>query len=418
MEELLRELRDAYPALNEKMAQAAADVKKFGEQTAETKAAIDEINERISTVEVEIQEKAAALRAEKSAASELDLKADAARMSRLVGKTVSEDDYKAHRDAVLDYVGKSRAGWRTMETKALVEDSTGEIIVPFDLVAGVLRKLPQVNVMYGLCANRPTTRDRISLRAITELSVGWGKIETGATLTESTFTPTQEYVYVEDLYGITKIGEDELMDTDIALDQIVGSSFGIATANAIEDGILNGSGHGSSEPTGIITQNTTAGADGTTIVKTAAADATGGTLVWQDMVELEYGLKPQYAANAVFVVNRATAKAMRLFVPASGTAFPLWQPSLDLGQPPTFNGKPVYQSVSMPTLPTTTGTKWVALCGDFKSGYQVVERLGLTMMRLNELYAESGLVGFRVHRRLGGAVLRGEAIAALTSTHS
>jgi len=109
---------------------------------------------------------------------------------------------------------------------------------------------------------------------------------------------------------------------------------------------------------------------------------------------------------------------MRLFIPASGTAYPLWQPALERGTPPTYNGYPVYQSVAMPTLPTTTGTKTVALFGDFKSAYQIVERLGITLMRLNELYAESGLVGFRVHRRIGGTPIRGEALAALTSAHT
>src|SRR6185312_6315725 len=233
-----------------------------------------------------------------------------------------------------------------------VEDVTGEIIVPFDLVAGVYRQLPQLNVMYQLCSVRTTTRDRISARGLTELSTGWGKLETGTSIVPSSFTPSQQYIYVEDLYGLSKIGEDELMDTDVALDQIVGSSFGISINNAIEAAILNGSGHGSSQPEGIITNGTTATIDGSAMTVTPAADTTTGTLVWQDLVKLEF-----------YVVNRSTAKAMRLFTPASGTAFPLWQPSLEAGTPPTYNGYPVYQSVAMPTLPTTTGTKTVALFG-------------------------------------------------------
>jgi len=421
MEELLKELRELYPELNRRNSEVAAEVKKYGEAAADLKGNLDEINERISNVEAAIQTKAADLRAEADAKDGLDLKADAKRASRIAGKHVSEDAYRAHRDAVMEYVEKAGRFERMSpdNVKNLVEDATGEIIVPFDLVAGVYRQLPQLNVMYDLCSVRQTTRDRLSLRGLTELTVGWGKLETGTALSPSSFTPSQQYLYVEDLYGITKIGEDELMDTDIALDQIVGSSFGIAVNNAIEAGILNGTGHASSQPEGIITNGTTATIDGSVMTVTPAADTTTGTLVWQDLVKLEFSVvKPQYAMNGSYVVNRGTAKAMRLFIPASGTAYPLWQPALERGTPPTYNGYPVYQSVAMPTLPTTTGTKTVALFGDFKSAYQIVERLGITLMRLNELYAESGLVGFRVHRRIGGTPIRGEALAALTSAHT
>jgi len=421
MEELLKELRELYPELNRRNAEVAAEVKKYGEAAADLKGNLDEINERISNVEAAVQTKAASLRAEADAKDGLDLKADAKRASRIAGRPVSEDAYRAHRDAVMEYVEKAGRFERMSpdNVKNLVEDATGEIIVPFDLVAGVYRQLPQLNVMYDLCSVRQTTRDRLSLRGLTELTVGWGKLETGTALSPSSFTPSQQYLYVEDLYGITKIGEDELMDTDIALDQIVGSSFGIAVNNAIEAGILNGTGHASSQPEGIITNGTTATIDGSVMTVTPAADTTTGTLVWQDLVKLEFSVvKPQYAMNGSYVVNRGTAKAMRLFIPASGTAYPLWQPALERGTPPTYNGYPVYQSVAMPTLPTTTGTKTVALFGDFKSAYQIVERLGITLMRLNELYAESGLVGFRVHRRIGGTPIRGEALAALTSAHT
>lgn len=422
MEELLKELRELYPELNRRNSEVADQVKKHGEAQADLKANLDEINERISTVEASIQEKAIALRAAAESQDGVDLKADARKASRIAGRDVSVDEWKAHREAIHSYIAHKGETFRMseMERKNLVEDSTGEIIVPFDLVAGVYRELPQLNVMYQLCSVRTTTRDRISARGLTELSVGWGKLETGTAITTSSHTPSQQYIYVEDLYGLTKIGEDELMDTDVALDQIVGSSFGIAVANKIEDGILNGTGHASSEPEGIITNGTTATIDGSQMAELAAADTTTGTLVWEDLVGLEFSVvKPQYARNGAYVVHRSTAKAMRLFVPSSGTAFPLWQPALERGTPPTYNGYPVYQSVSMPALPTSTASgRVVALFGDFRSAYQIVERLGLTLMRLNELYAETGLVGFRVHRRIGGAPIRGEALAALTSSHT
>ena len=36
----------------------------------------------------------------------------------------------------------------------------------------------------------------------------------------------------------------------------------------------------------------------------------------------------------------------------------------------------------------------------------IVDRAGIGIQRLDELYAEAGLVGFKVHKRVGGGVYR------------
>jgi HK97 family phage major capsid protein len=87
-------------------------------------------------------------------------------------------------------------------------------------------------------------------------------------------------------------------------------------------------------------------------------------------------------------------------------------------QPDTFNGYPVVQSMAMDQFPSAASTKFPVIFGDFKAGYLVLDRLGMTVQRLNGIYAEAGLVGFKVHRRVGGGVIRGEAIARLKSVHT
>jgi hypothetical protein len=49
----------------------------------------------------------------------------------------------------------------------------------------------------------------------------------------------------------------------------------------------------------------------------------------------------------------------------------------------------------------------------YRSGYQIRDRERTSLHRLNELYAEEGLVGFKVRHRVGGAVVWPEALRVL-----
>ena len=58
----------------------------------------------------------------------------------------------------------------------------------------------------------------------------------------------------------------------------------------------------------------------------------------------------------------------------------------------------------------------IAIFGDFQRGYRVIDREGIGIQRLSELYAEAGLVGFKVHARVGGYPIRpsNKALVLLT----
>jgi HK97 family phage major capsid protein len=75
----------------------------------------------------------------------------------------------------------------------------------------------------------------------------------------------------------------------------------------------------------------------------------------------------------------------------------------------TILGRPVVSSSRMPAA--TTGLKAVAF-GDF-SYFWIGERDGMGVQRLNELYAASGLVGFRGMRRVDSELTQAEAVKHL-----
>jgi HK97 family phage major capsid protein len=419
---LVEESQKLLGMMRDKDKQAAEEREKYGKELEETKAQIaamdkrfEEADERIEKLLTEAKSKVEGERG--NGVTEMDEKA-AQVYTRRAGREVTAEQARDHRKAFLNWMRYGAQEMDAAERKNLVEDATGELIVMFDLDAELYRVLPQLNVIRALCGNRQTTKDRLRARSITELSVGWGKIEVSGSITASSGVPSEAYMYVEDLYGLSKIGEDELMDADFALESYVASSFGIAIANAEEAAFAAGPGHGSLQPLGMNAASIT-GFDGTAPVDLTSVH-TDGTVDLDEFIELEYNLKPQYARNASYLVHRQTASKMRRLKDADNRY--LWSQGGVFGgvierQPDTFNGYPVTQSMAVDQFPTATATKFPVVFGDFKAGYLVLDRLGMTVQRLNELYAESGLVGFKVHRRVGGGVIRGEALSRLKSAH-
>jgi len=282
----------------------------------------------------------------------------------------------------------------------LVEDATGQYLVEPELDAEIVRTLPKITIMRNLATIRTIGKDRIKMRSLSEVAVGWGKLETGHDPTESDMTPgTPTYQYVEDLYGLSKIGEDELMDSDVNLEPILADSFSRALGEAEELAFIAGTDHANEQPEGIITNATLIA----NTITTNASDA----IIMEEFMDMLYGCPTQYRKNGAFMVNSSTELAVRKLREKSADSTNqgsfLWQPSLQAGVPNSFLGKPIYTQDDIPAIGAVA---IVAIFGDFKSGYRIVDRVGMTIQRLTELYSEAGLVGFKIHKRVTGGVMR------------
>jgi HK97 family phage major capsid protein len=302
-------------------------------------------------------------------------------------------------------MGDKARDYFNLERKALVEDVTGQILVPEEVDAEIYRTLPLINVMRPLCSSRTVNRDRIRLRGITETQVGWGKLELGGAPVETTLVPLETWQYVEDLEGLTRLGKDELADSDVSLEPIVADSFARAMAEAEEDAFVNGLGHASQQPLGF-----NVAAAGVPTHPLAGANA----IVMNDIMDLIYTVPAQYRRNGTFVMNSQIELALRILLDVPTGRY-LWEPSIQAGKPNTLMGYGVVACDSMPTftLPAPGTTMRVVAFGDFKSAYRIIDRVGMTIQRLNELYATSGLVGFLASRRVGGSVIMPNALAIL-----
>jgi HK97 family phage major capsid protein len=84
------------------------------------------------------------------------------------------------------------------------------------------------------------------------------------------------------------------------------------------------------------------------------------------------------------------------------------------GFAPTILGKPYVECTDMPSALSSTN-RYLAV-GDFNRAYQFIDRVQMTVQRLEELYAASGQVGLLIHKRVGGDIVLEEALAVLKNS--
>ena len=362
--------------------------KKFGNATQETKNEVKKLNDTIDEM--------------KNRLDEMETKQN--RPDFETGEGDEQKDKKMtpeQKQAFFKFMRQGKAGMYPEERKALVEDSQGEILVPEALDSEIQRELPKLTIARDLAQVRTIGTNRQRRRSMNEVNVVWGNLETGVGKAwadgESDLVPDEEYLYVEDIFGWTTIGEDELEDTDINLQQYLASSYARAFAEAEDTAMFTGTGHTNGQPEGILNSS----------VKSITAGSATDISV-DDFLKLEYEVPAQYRRNGAYVVNSKTELAIRLKKNNDGQY--LWQPSVQAGRPNSFNGKAIYNQDDIPEIADGAN---VAVFGDFNAGYRILNRNGGALKRLEEKFIEQGLIGFRYKRRVGGGVVRENALRIL-----
>jgi HK97 family phage major capsid protein len=292
------------------------------------------------------------------------------------------------------------------EKAAIIENATGQIIVPHDLAGPIFLQLPRLGVLRDLALVRPTTSNLVDVRALTGVTAGWGQIELtnagGATPpTDAAIAATgPNTVTVQDLVALVQIGVDELMDTDANLVSLVQDIVGQKFAEMEDDAFA--AGNGTSRPFGVATRATIGGAIPAAQGVTAAASA---VIVPDDLKKLQYVILSRFANVGSYLGSDGATQAISLL--KDTTSNYLWQPSNQAGQPDRLFGRAYYRVTGLPA----PGSAPAVLFGDIRSGYLIADRQRITVQRLDERYADQGLVGFLFRERVGGDVIRPAAFA-------
>jgi len=124
------------------------------------------------------------------------------------------------------------------------------------------------------------------------------------------------------------------------------------------------------------------------------------------LIDLVYALKAGYRQNANWVMNRKTQGALRKLKDADGNY--LWQPAAAADGRASFMGFPLVEAEDMPNI----GADSFSLAfGDFRRGYLIVDRQGVSVLR--DPFSSKPYVLFYTTKRVGGGIADYDAIKLL-----
>lgn len=276
------------------------------------------------------------------------------------------------------------------------DDAEGGYLVPDEYEKHLVEALEEENIFRKLAHTIQTDSGERKIPVVASKgTANW--IDEEGPYEDSDDTFSQITIGAHKLGTTIKISEELLRDSVFDLEDYISREFARRIGAREEESFFNGDGNG--KPLGVLAES--GGAE----VGVTAASATAITA--DELMELFYSLKAPYRNKAVWVMNDATVKAVRMLKDKNGQY--LWQSSLTAGTPNTLLGRPVYTSAYMPVA--VAGAKAIAF-GDFKY-YWIADRQGRSFKRLNELYAKNGQIGFVGSQRVDGKLILPEAIKVL-----
>src|SRR5690606_31886754 len=191
----------------------------------------------------------------------------------------------------------SRAEARAL---GLVPDSAGGYTVPDEFVRQLIQKLEDENVMRRICY----VREGVTGEGQIPVEVDIGEVIVGA----------------HKLGRITKVSEELMQDSFLAIEEYMANVFGRAFGRAEERAMVNGDGSG--KPLGVV-RSAQVG------VTVAAAAVTG-----DDLIDLQHALRRPYRERASWLMEDSTLKTIRKLKDDQGQY--IWQPGLREGEPDTL----------------------------------------------------------------------------------
>lgn len=191
--------------------------------------------------------------------------------------------------------------------------------------------------------------------------------------------------------GVIKVSEELLQDSMFDLESHIANLYGVARSQ-VEGGYFT-TGTGTAQPQGFVTGST----QGKVLASSSAITA-------DELIDLQGSLKAGYDAKAAWALKTATWTLVRKLKDSQGQY--LLVPGLRAGEADALLGKPVHKIEDMAAM----GVNNKVVCyGDF-SYFNILDRAGVSIQRLNELYAGTGQVGFRCWFRSDATLEVTEAI--------
>ena len=274
--------------------------------------------------------------------------------------------------------------------------SEGGYTVPDEFDKQLIDGLMEENIMRGLVHIIKTGSGEHKIPVVASHGAGsW--IDEEQSIPESDDAFSQVTLSAHKFATMIRVSRELLNDSAFDIAAYIAQEFVRRAGAAEEEAII--SGDGSHKPIGLL--HATLGA------QTGVTAASQTAITADELIDMQHSLKAPYRRKAVWIMNDATISAIRKLKDGQGQY--IWQPGIKEGAPDMLFNQKVLMSNYMPLI--GAGNK-VILYGDY-SYYWLAEREGRTMERLNELYAVTDQVGFKMTERLDGRLILPEAVKVL-----
>jgi HK97 family phage major capsid protein len=411
----------AFEALKKTVNELDTQVKKSGEDIV-TKDKYDRVNSAIDKLTDEIK-------AAKSRQDELEAKANrlalagngaddvetksAKAFGEQIGSTVTVDEYRSYKSALFGMNGPLRnkqAVNADFKALSVGSDPDGGYLVTPDTTGRIIRRIYETSPMRQVASVMSIGTDIVEgLNDLGENGFSW----VGETATRSENTTAQlgkwsipVHEAVSHVTATQKVLEDSRLD----LEAWLGDKSADRMARGENTAFVTGDGMG--KPRGLTTYPTAATADASRAWGTfehlntgsngAFRTRSGDTNPVDDLINVIYALKSTYRNNASWMTSRGVLREARKLKDGQGNF--IWQPAAVAGQPASLLGFPIVEAEDMPAL--GTGSLSMAF-GDFRETYQIVDRIGISLLR--DPYTAYPYVKFLFRKRVGGGAVSFEA---------
>lgn len=260
------------------------------------------------------------------------------------------------------------------------KDEKGGFLIPKSIALRFQKMLDEYSILRRLARVETISTDTLDiLKDQGEADCGWVHEMDFRPITKSPEF-TKQKIEAHELYAKPIVTQKLLEDAMIDLEPWLLEKIAIKMAKMENEAFLRGD--GIQKPKGVLAY------------RDQFASIREENIV-SAFINASFALKPQYLKNACFFIShRIMSLIQTLKDPATGRF--LFQQSLSQSAPATFLGYPIILSEEM-------NSEKHAIFGSFYDGYQIVDRLGFSLIR--DPFSMKPFVEFYARKRVGGDVI-------------
>lgn len=387
-------------------------VEDVASENAELKIAAEAAQVKADKLTEELEAKAEKL-------EELEAKASAPMINL---NNLKESPLMEAKDQVKTFMAEGIEGLRAKAADLQIStDAQGGYALPEELRREILALEHEISPLRReVAVASASTTDVQQLVSVGDAASGWVG-ETSARAQTNAPELAQRTAVFGEVYARPRIYQHMLEDAFFNAESWLAGE--VARQFAEVEGQAFLSGNGTNKPVGIL-NGLTLGSDA------AASDVNGTYAVIDSGVDGALGATDEaiidflrtvilscttgYLPNAKFMMNRATHNV--LVALKDGNGIPFINRNIAEAAGERLFGHEIVINEDMDSIPTTTGSAAPILFGDFKRAFQVIDRVGVSMLR--DPYTNPGSVMFYTRKRVGSMILDASALKVVSVAKS